>query len=62
MGLKEIQIMFDNPWATYYAGQPVSGQMILKLDAPKKVRGKLSSLLKIVYMKLTITLLINKNS
>lgn len=39
MGLKGCQIQLDNPWNTYYAGQTVNGQVLLTLDAPKKVRG-----------------------
>lgn len=40
MGLKEMQILFDNAWATYYTGSTVAGRLVLNLDAPKKVRGK----------------------
>ncbi|KAJ9599746.1 hypothetical protein L9F63_026404, partial [Diploptera punctata] len=39
MGLKKFQIVFDNPWSTYYTGQPVTGRVLLSVDSPKKVRG-----------------------
>ncbi|KAG7204887.1 hypothetical protein KM043_005285 [Ampulex compressa] len=39
MGLKDFKIVFDNPWATYYAGQTVSGDIIVVLDSTKKIRG-----------------------
>jgi hypothetical protein len=39
MGLKKFQIVFDNPWSTYYSGQPVTGRLILTVDSPKKIRG-----------------------
>lgn len=39
MGLKSCQIIFDNPWRTYYAGQTVNGRVEITVDAPKKVRG-----------------------
>lgn len=39
MGLKSCQIIFDNQWNTYYAGQTVNGRVEITLDAPKKVRG-----------------------
>ncbi|XP_047003362.1 arrestin domain-containing protein 17 [Schistocerca americana] len=38
MGLKKLQIVFDNPWSTYYSGQPVSGRLIIDVDSPKKIR------------------------
>ncbi|XP_066994415.1 arrestin domain-containing protein 17 [Anabrus simplex] len=38
MGLKKFQIVFDNPWATYYSGQPVTGKVIISVDTPKKIR------------------------
>ncbi|KDR23481.1 arrestin domain-containing protein 17-like [Zootermopsis nevadensis] len=39
MGLKKFQIVFDNPWSTYYSGQPVTGRLLLTVDSPKKIRG-----------------------
>jgi hypothetical protein len=39
MGLKKFQIAFDNPWSTYYSGQPVTGRLLLTVDSPKKIRG-----------------------
>jgi Arrestin (or S-antigen), N-terminal domain. len=39
MGLKKFQIVFDNPWSTYYSGQPVTGKLLLTVDSPKKIRG-----------------------
>lgn len=30
---------FDNPWNSYYPGQTVTGQIIVLLDGPKKIRG-----------------------
>jgi len=41
MGLKKFQIVFDNPWSTYYSGQPVTGRLLLTVDSPKKIRGML---------------------
>jgi len=41
MGLKKFQIAFDNPWSTYYSGQPVTGRLLLTVDSPKKIRGML---------------------
>lgn len=41
MGLKDFRIVFDNPWNTYYAGQTVTGNIIITLDSKKKIRGKL---------------------
>lgn len=40
MGLKDCQIILDNPWNTYYAGQTVNGKVEFTFDKPKKVRGK----------------------
>lgn len=40
MGLKEYEVFFDNQWATYYAGQTVSGRVEISVDSPKKVRGE----------------------
>lgn len=39
MGLKECQIILDNQWNTYYAGQTVNGRVEYVFDSPKKVRG-----------------------
>lgn len=39
MGLQDCQILLDNPWNTYYAGQTVNGQVKLTLNSPKKIRG-----------------------
>lgn len=41
MGLQDCQIILDNPWNTYYAGQTVNGQVKLTLNSPKKIRGKI---------------------
>ncbi|XP_068085936.1 arrestin domain-containing protein 2 [Anabrus simplex] len=38
-GLKEFRIYFDNPLATYYGGQVVSGYLSVKLDKEKTMRG-----------------------
>lgn len=42
MGLKECQIVLDNPWNTYYAGQILNGHVDFTFDKPKKIRGKYS--------------------
>ncbi|KAM8705839.1 hypothetical protein ACLKA7_010177 [Drosophila subpalustris] len=39
MGLKGCEVVLDNPWNTYYAGQTVNGQVKITFDSPKKVRG-----------------------
>ncbi|XP_015118177.1 arrestin domain-containing protein 17 isoform X1 [Diachasma alloeum] len=39
MGLKELRIVFDNPWSTYYPGQTVTGRIIVVVDSVKKIRG-----------------------
>ncbi|XP_059612350.1 arrestin domain-containing protein 17-like isoform X1 [Phlebotomus argentipes] len=39
MGLKGCQIVLDNPWNTYYAGQTINGKVEFTFDSPKKVRG-----------------------
>lgn len=39
MGLKGCEILLDNPWNTYYAGQTINGEAKLTFDSPKKVRG-----------------------
>lgn len=41
MGLKDCQIILDNAWNTYYAGQTVNGRVEFTFDKPKKVRGML---------------------
>lgn len=41
MGIQDCQIILDNPWNTYYAGQTVNGQVKLQLNSPKKIRGKI---------------------
>ncbi|EDV91347.1 arrestin domain-containing protein 17 [Drosophila grimshawi] len=39
MGLKGCEVLLDNPWNTYYAGQTVNGQVNFTFDSTKKVRG-----------------------
>ncbi|KAK2581691.1 hypothetical protein KPH14_002178 [Odynerus spinipes] len=39
MGLTTFEVVFDNPWKVYYAGQTVSGNILLVLDGVKKIRG-----------------------
>ncbi|XP_058789932.1 arrestin domain-containing protein 17 [Phymastichus coffea] len=39
MGLKEFKIYLDNPYATYFPNQTVTGKVIVTIDAPKKIRG-----------------------
>ncbi|KAL9889873.1 arrestin domain-containing protein 17-like isoform 1-T2 [Glossina fuscipes fuscipes] len=39
MGLKGCEIVLDNPWNTYYAGQTINGKVNLTFDSTKKVRG-----------------------
>lgn len=39
MGLKDCQIVLDNPWQTYYTGQTINGKVDFTFDAPKKIRG-----------------------
>lgn len=39
MGLKDCEIVLDNPWNTYYAGQTINGKVNLTFDSTKKVRG-----------------------
>jgi hypothetical protein len=54
MGLKKFQIVFDNPWSTYYSGQPVTGRLLLTVDSPKKIRGthvNFGSTLRVVSLK-----------
>lgn len=40
MGLQDCQIILDNSWNTYYAGQTVNGQVKLQLNSTKSIRGK----------------------
>lgn len=40
MGTQNCQILLDNSWNTYYAGQTITGQFVLNLDKEKKIRGK----------------------
>lgn len=39
MGLKECNIVLDNPWNTYYAGQTINGRADFTFDSAKKIRG-----------------------
>lgn len=39
MGLLSCNIILDNPYGTYYAGQTVSGRVEFSFDSMKKVRG-----------------------
>ncbi|XP_059473871.1 arrestin domain-containing protein 17-like isoform X2 [Neocloeon triangulifer] len=39
MGLEKFQIFFDNPQAVFYAGQNVSGRIVVVNSTPKKIRG-----------------------
>uniref|UniRef100_A0A1B6CJ57 Arrestin C-terminal-like domain-containing protein n=1 Tax=Clastoptera arizonana TaxID=38151 RepID=A0A1B6CJ57_9HEMI len=38
MGITNFQIVLDSPSGAYYAGQNVTGKVLLTLDKPKKVR------------------------
>ncbi|XP_069691686.1 arrestin domain-containing protein 17-like [Periplaneta americana] len=38
MGLKNLELIFDNSQRTYYSGQTVSGRLIVDIDAPKNLR------------------------
>lgn len=40
MGLQNCQILLDNSWNTYYAGQTITGRFVLNVDKEKKVRGE----------------------
>jgi Arrestin (or S-antigen), N-terminal domain len=42
MGLEKFHIVFDNPQAVYYAGQNVSGKVVIIANTPKKIRGELT--------------------
>ncbi|XP_023707508.1 arrestin domain-containing protein 17-like isoform X2 [Cryptotermes secundus] len=37
MGLTDLQLIFDNPQRTYFGGQTVSGQLVVKIDAPEEL-------------------------
>lgn len=39
-GPPKFEIQFDSPSKAYYSGTQVTGKILLKLDKPKKVRGK----------------------
>lgn len=39
MVLRDFQIIFDNPWNTFYGGQTVTGRVIVVIDSTKKIRG-----------------------
>ncbi|XP_046623606.1 arrestin domain-containing protein 17-like isoform X1 [Neodiprion virginianus] len=39
MGLSRFEIILDNPYGIYYAGCPISGNVYIDVDSPKKVRG-----------------------
>lgn len=55
MTSQEMNILFDNPWATYYVGGTVAGQLMLNLDAPKKLRGQEFEVLKFYFLFALIT-------
>lgn len=38
MGITNFQIVLDSPTGAYYAGQNVTGKLLLSLDKPKKIR------------------------
>ncbi|XP_059472026.1 arrestin domain-containing protein 17-like [Neocloeon triangulifer] len=38
MGLEEFKILFDNPMAAYFAGQTVSGRIVIRNEKPEKYR------------------------
>ncbi|XP_044729870.1 arrestin domain-containing protein 17-like [Chrysoperla carnea] len=39
MGLRNCEIMFDNPYNTYYSGQTIKGVVNVSFDSTKKIRG-----------------------
>lgn len=39
MGLENCEIHLDEPNATYFPGQTVTGRVDLNFNSPKKVRG-----------------------
>ncbi|XP_046750179.1 arrestin domain-containing protein 17 isoform X1 [Diprion similis] len=39
MVLRNFQILFDNPWNTFYGGQTVTGRVLVVIDSTKKIRG-----------------------
>ncbi|CAG7817566.1 unnamed protein product [Allacma fusca] len=39
MGLTQFDIILDNPHRSYFAGQTVSGKVVISLDRPKRVQG-----------------------
>lgn len=38
MGITKFEIVLDSPTGAYYAGQNVTGKLLLSLDKPKKIR------------------------
>lgn len=42
MGITNFQIVLDSPTGAYYAGQNVTGKLLLNLDKPKKIRGMMA--------------------
>lgn len=40
MGINDFRIAFDNSQNTYYPGQNVTGNVIVDVDKPKKVRSE----------------------
>lgn len=42
MGITNFQIVLDSPTGAYYAGQNVTGKLLLSLDKPKKIRGMMA--------------------
>jgi hypothetical protein len=58
VGLKKIQIVFDNPWSTYNSGQPVTGRLLLTVNSPKKIQGMLVVMSFVPVCQLNKTMLI----